>query len=71
MPVVNFLAFLDLERNTLFLDRHHLSKLKDPRTRIPYLLGTEAFEKCSFLFEFKEDEDFNRRNTRSISRIKI
>jgi hypothetical protein len=31
----------------------------------------ETFEKCSFLFEFKEGENFNQRNTLSISRIKI
>jgi hypothetical protein len=29
----------------------------------------ETFEKCSILFKFKEDEDFNHRNTVSISRI--
>jgi len=31
----------------------------------------ETFEKCSFLFKFKEGEDFNHRNTLSILRIKI
>jgi len=31
----------------------------------------ETFEKCKFLFEFKEGENFNHRNTFSISRIKI
>jgi hypothetical protein len=31
----------------------------------------ETFEKCSILFKAKEDEDFNRRNTLSILRIKI
>ena len=31
----------------------------------------ETFEKCSFLFKFKEDENFNHRNTLSISRITI
>ncbi len=31
----------------------------------------EIFEKCSVLFKFKEGENFNRRNTVSISRIKI
>jgi len=31
----------------------------------------EAFEKCSILFKFKEDENFNQRNTLSILRIKI
>jgi len=36
--------------------------------QIPFL---ETFEKCSILFEVKESENFNRRNTRSISRIKI
>jgi hypothetical protein len=33
--------------------------------------GIETFEKCSFLFKFKEGENFNHRNTFSILRIKI
>jgi hypothetical protein len=33
------------------------------------LLNIETFEKCSILFRFKEDENFNRRNTLSILRI--
>ena len=31
----------------------------------------ETFEKCSILFNFKEDENFNHRHTSSIPRIKI
>jgi hypothetical protein len=31
----------------------------------------ETFEKCSFLFKFKEGDNFNRMNTLSILRIKI
>ena len=31
----------------------------------------KSFEKPSILFKVKEDENFNRRNTYSISRIKI
>jgi hypothetical protein len=31
----------------------------------------ETFEKCPFLFKFKEDENFNRKNTLSILRINI
>jgi hypothetical protein len=31
----------------------------------------ETFEKDSFLFEFKEGENFNHRHTLSISRIEI
>ncbi len=31
----------------------------------------ETFEKCQFLLEFKEDDNFNRRNTLSISRIEL
>ena len=31
----------------------------------------ETFEKCLFLFKFKEGENFNHRNTLSISRIII
>ena len=30
MPVVNFIACLDLEQNTLFLDGHYLNILKKP-----------------------------------------
>jgi len=38
---------------------------------ISYPLSVETFEKCSFLFKFKEGENFNRRNTLGILRIKI
>jgi len=31
----------------------------------------ETIEKCSILFKFKEDENFNRRNTLSILRMKL
>jgi len=31
----------------------------------------ETFEKCSILFNFKEGEHLKRRNTLSISRLKI
>jgi hypothetical protein len=31
----------------------------------------ETFEKCLILFKVKEGENFNHRNTLSISRIKI
>jgi hypothetical protein len=31
----------------------------------------ETFEKCLFLFKFKEGDNFNHRNTFSIFRIKI
>jgi len=34
-------------------------------------LCKETFEKCQFLFKFKEGEKFNHRNTLSILRIKI
>ena len=33
--------------------------------------SVETFEKCSFLFKFKEGENFNHRHILSISRIKI
>ena len=33
-------------------------------------ISKETFEKCSILFKFKEGDNFNRRNTLSISRIK-
>ncbi len=32
---------------------------------------SETFEKCKFLFEIKKGENFNRRNTLSISRIEL
>ena len=35
------------------------------------LFSTEAVSKCSILFKIKEGENFNHRNTLSISRIKI
>ena len=35
------------------------------------LIDLETFEKCQFLFKFKEGDNFNQRNTLSISRIKI
>jgi len=35
------------------------------------LTCNETFQKCSILFKFKEGENFNHRNTWSISRIKI
>jgi len=38
---------------------------------ISSIQNNETFEKCSILFKFKEVEDFNHRNTLSISRIKI
>ena len=56
MPVVNFLACLDLEQNTLFLDRHCLTKLNNLISITFHLLGTEVFEKCSSLIEFKEGD---------------
>lgn len=36
-----------------------------------WILCFETFEKCSISFKFKEGENFNQRNTQSISRIKI
>jgi len=35
------------------------------------MTASEAVSKCSILFEIKEGENFNHRNTFSISRIKI
>jgi hypothetical protein len=37
----------------------------------PFLFSDEAVSKCSILFKIKEGENFNHRNTLSISRIKI
>jgi hypothetical protein len=34
-------------------------------------MAIEAVSKCSILFKIKEGENFNHRNTLSISRIKI
>ena len=46
----------------------HLSRL----SAAPDALFTfEAVSKCSILFKIKEGENFNHRNTLSISRIKI
>jgi len=42
-----------------------------PKTLLYVTMLYEAFEKCSFLFKAKEDENFNHRNTLSILRIKI
>jgi hypothetical protein len=36
-----------------------------------YMIRCEAFEKCPILFKAKEGDNFNHRNTLSISRIKI
>ncbi len=39
---------------------------------LPSIRGcTDTFEKCRFLFEFKEGENFNRRHTFSIPRIEL
>ena len=38
---------------------------------ILHLIYQEIFAKRSILFKFKEEEDFNRRNTLGILRIKI
>ena len=40
-------------------------------TNSHFLSINETFEKCSILFKFKEDDNFNRRNTLSILRIKL
>jgi len=42
-----------------------------PQIPLSLLNKGEAFEKPSILSKVKEDEDFNHRNTLSISRIKI
>ena len=42
--------------------------LTDPTKQIEH---AETFEKRSILFKVKEDEDFDRRNTECILRIKI
>jgi hypothetical protein len=72
MPVVNFLACLDFEQNTLFLDRHYLSKSNNLITITFHLLGTEAFEKCFpplAGFEFKSKiPDLERENAKILIR---
>jgi len=55
-----------MKNGDLKLEDFRLKNLKDITARHP-----ETFEKCSFLFNFKEGENFNHRNTLSISRIKI
>src|SRR4030042_4532762 len=52
--------------NTTF---YSLSILK--KIRYFYHSYYESLEKCSILFKVKEEENFNHRNTFSISRIKI
>jgi len=45
---------------------------KIPSEGAAWIIGQlETFGKCSVLFKFKEGENFNHRNTLSISRIKI
>ncbi len=46
----------------------HLSRLSSATDA---LFTFEAVSKCSILFKIKEGENFNHRNTFSISRIKI
>jgi hypothetical protein len=43
----------------------------DPKVNKGILKQIETIEKWIFLFEIKEGENFNHRNTLSISRIKI
>jgi len=47
------------------IDPYHLNDLSRKSERY------ETFEKCQFLFKFKKGDNFNHRNTLSISRIKI
>jgi hypothetical protein len=39
--------------------------------KFPSIGKRETFAKCSFLFKFKEGENFNHRHTICISRIKL
>jgi len=52
-----------------FMDGHEL--IRTPLDLFPGAPYGETFEKCSILFKAKEGENFNRRNTLSILRIKI
>jgi len=47
------------------------SSFKARKFRVIRRTYSETFEKCSILFKFKAGENFNRRNTLSILRIKI
>ncbi|MEE8552987.1 MAG: hypothetical protein V3S72_06775, partial [Desulfobacterales bacterium] len=49
----------------------HFKLLLPARVNSHFSKINEIFEKCSILFKFKEGENFNRRNTLSILRIKI
>jgi hypothetical protein len=42
-----------------------------PLVKYPRKYYCETFEKCSISVKFKEGENFNRRNTLNILRIKI
>ncbi len=48
-----------------------ITSVKPARSACPVGPRGETFEKCSFLSKFKERENFNRKNTLSILRIKI
>jgi len=56
-------------RKMPFMDGHEL--IRTPLDLFPGAPYGETFEKCSILFKAKEGENFNRRNTLSILRIKI
>jgi len=45
--------------------------IKDEVLNLQYFYIEEAVSKCSILFEIKEGENFNHRNTLSISRIAL
>ena len=58
-------------QNHLFSQKLGCENLLHRRILDDSMLHHEAFEKCSISFKFKEDGNFNHRNTLSISRIKI
>jgi hypothetical protein len=49
--------------------RGYARPINDTCPSVPLI--TETIEKCSFLFKFKEGDNFNQMNTLSILRIKI
>ena len=52
----------------LWANLHYYQALNEHKQNVKIF---ETFEKCSFLFKFKEAENFNHRNTWSTSRIKL
>ncbi len=72
MPAVKFFAGLDLEQKFSFLAGHYIFiKIRARFTLKINFKVNEPVSKRFSLFKVKEGENFNHRNTFSISRIKM